>query len=161
MPLVSQRQVDIETRIWSSVAMQTLSNSYLAEISHQIAFLSAFLGGFSATFMATLLVVASSKRIAGWVVGSAATAACSFVVGAVASVTLTIGLHPDAPSNIAIGASSGTARIVSTLGFGIGVIALLTSVGLSGWIRSRQTGIATSAVSSISLVLVLWALGGF
>jgi hypothetical protein len=141
--------------------MQALSNSYLAEISQQLAFLGAFLGGFSATFLATLLVVASSKRMAGWVVGSAATAACSFVVAVIASVMLTIVLHPDVPSNVASGASTGTARIVSTLGFGIGVIALLVSVGLSGWVRSRQTGIATSAVASISLVLVLWALGGF
>ena len=141
--------------------MQTLSNSYLAEISRQLAFLSAFLGGFSATFLATLLVVASSKRVADWVVGSAATAACSFVVAVVASVMLTIVLHPDVPSNVASGSSIGTARIVSTLGFGIGVIALLVSVGLSGWVRSRQSGIATSVVSFISLVLVLWALGGF
>ena len=141
--------------------MQTLSNSYLAEISRQLAFLSAFLGGFSATFLATLLVVASSRRIAGWVVGSAATAACSFVVAVVASVMLTIVLHPDAPSNVGNGTSIESARIVSTLGFGIGVIALLVSVGLSGWVRSRQSGIVTSIVSVISLVLVLWALGGF
>lgn len=141
--------------------MQTLSNSYLAEISRQLAFLSAFLGGFSATFMATLLVVASSKRVASWVVGSAATAACSFVVAVIAAVMLTIVLHPDVPSNVASDASTGTARIVSTLGFAIGAISLLVSVGLSGWVRSRQTGIATSAVSAISLVLVLWALGGF
>ena len=141
--------------------MQILSDSYLAEISRQLAFLSAFLGGFSATFLATLLVVSSSKRIAGWVVCSAATAACSFVVAVIASVMLTIVLHPDVPVNVKSNASTETARIVSTLGFSIGVISLLVSVGLSGWVRSRQSGIVTSVVSFTSLILVLWAIAGF
>lgn len=141
--------------------MQSLSDSYLVEISRQLAFLSAFLGGFAATFLATLLVVASSRRIAGWVIGSAATAACSFVVSVISSVMLTIVLHPDVPTNVGSASSIDVARVVSTLGFGIGVISLLVSVGLSGWVRSRQSGIATSAVSSISLVLVFWAFGGF
>jgi len=107
--------------------MQILSNAYLAEISRQLAFLSAFLGGFSATFLATLLVLTSSKRITDWVVGSAAVAACSFVVAVIASVMLTVVLHPEVPSNVESSASIDTARIVSTLGLGIGVIALLVS----------------------------------
>jgi len=141
--------------------VQALSSSYLSEISRQLAFLGTFLGGFSATFLATLLVPGSSKRVAGWVIGSAAMASCSFVVSVIASVMLTIVLHPDVPSNVAGGASVGIARIVSAVGFGIGVMALLVSVGLSGWVRSRQTGIVTSAASLTSLVLVLWAMGGF
>ncbi len=141
--------------------MQTLPDSYLVEIARQFAFLSAFLGGFAATFLATLLVVGSAKRVADWVVGSAATAACSFVVAVIASVMLTIALHPDVPSNVASGSSVEIARVVSSLGFGAGVIALLVSVGLSGWVRSRQSGIATSTVSFISLVLVFWAFAGF
>ncbi len=141
--------------------MQSLPDSYLVELARQLAFLSAFLGGFAATFLVTLLVVESTRRIAGWVIGSAATAACSFVVAVIASVMLTTVLHPDVPTNVRSASSIETARIVSTLGFGIGVIALLVSVGLSGWIRSRQSGIMTSVVSFISLVLVSWALGGF
>ena len=141
--------------------MQSLPDSYLIELARQMAFLGAFLGGFAATFLATLLVVDSSKRIAGWVIVSSATAACSFVVAVIASVMLTIVLHPDVPSNISSGSSVGTARIVSSLGFGAGVFALLTSIGLSGWVRSRQTGIATSVISFVGLILVSWALGGF
>lgn len=141
--------------------MQPLPDSYLIELARQIAFLGAFLGGFAATFLATLLVVDSPKRIAGWVIGLAAAAACCFVVAVTASVTLTTVLHPDAPPNVRDGSSVETARIVSSLGFGAGVFALLTSVGLSGWVRSRQTGIATSAIAFISLILVSWALVGY
>ncbi len=141
--------------------MQTLPDGYLLEIARQFAFLSAFLGGFAATFLATLLVVASSKRVADWVVGTAAAAACSFVVAVIASVMLTVVLHPDVPVYIRDGASVLSARIVSGLGFGVGVIALLVSVGLSGWVRSRKSGIATSSVSGVGLILVIWAIAGF
>lgn len=141
--------------------MQSLPDSYLIELARQIAFLGAFLGGFAATFLATLLVVDSAKRIAGWIIGLAAAAACSFVVAVIAAVMLTTVLHPDVPLNVRDGASIGTARVITTLGFGAGVYALLASVGLSGWIRSRHTGIATSVISLVALILASWALGGF
>ena len=141
--------------------LQPLSDNYLIELARQLAFLGAFLGGFAATFLATLLIADSSKRIAGWVIGTAATAACGFVVAVIASVMLTTVLHPDAPSNVSSGAAIRVARIVSSLSFGAGVFALLASVGLSGWVRSRQTGIATSIISFVGLALVSWALGGF
>ncbi len=141
--------------------MQPLPSTYLTELARQMAFLGAFLGGFAATFLATLLLVGSGRRVASWVIGSSAAAACSFIVSVIASVALTTVLHPDVPINVREGASVETARVVSTLGFGVGVIALLASVGLCGWIRSRSSGIATSALALVSMILVLWALGGF
>lgn len=141
--------------------MQSLTDSYLIELARQIAFLSAFLGGFAATFLATLLMIKSSKRVAGLVIGFSATAACSFVVAVIASVMLISVLHPEAPINVSAGASTGVGRIVSTLGFAVGVYALLTSVGLSGWVRSRHTGISTSVVAFVGMVFVSWAIGGF
>jgi hypothetical protein len=141
--------------------MQSLADSYLIEIAQQLAFLGAFLGGFAATFLATLVVIDSPKRVVGWVVGTAAAAACSFVVAVLASVVLTTVLHPEVPANVRAESSVETARIVCTVGFLLGVIALLTSVGLSGWIRSRRSGIATSTFAGLGLVLVFWSLQGF
>ncbi len=141
--------------------MQPLPADYLAEISRQFAFLSAFLGGFAATFLATLLVIDSPKRVVNWVVGGAALAACGFVVAVIASVMLTVVLHPGAPLNVREGSSVEAARVVSALGFGVGVYALLFSVGLSGWVRSRESGIATTAAATAGLLLVSWAILGF
>ena len=141
--------------------MQPLSETYLVDLARQLAFLGAFLGGFAATFLATLLLVAPARRLAGWVVGSSAFAACSFVVTVVASVTMTTVLHPEAPRRVAAGASADVARLVSSGSFGLGVMALLVGVGLSGWLRSRNTGIATSIMALGSLILVIWATAGF
>lgn len=141
--------------------MQTLTNSYLAKIAVNLAFLSVFIGGVAATFLASLLMVEPSKRLADWVVGSAALAAGGFIFCVVASVMLTIALNPDAPSNVNSATSIDTGRIVSMLGFVFGLIGLLTSIGLSGWLRSRKSGITTSSICLISLLLVIWAIVGF
>jgi len=120
--------------------VQTLTNSYLAKIAVNLAFLSVFIGGVAATFLASLLMVEPSKRLADWVVGSAALAAGGFIICVVASVMLIIVLNPDAPSNVNSATSIDTGRIVSMLGFVFGLIGLLTSIGLSGWLRSRNLG---------------------
>ena len=141
--------------------MQPLPPNYLAEIARQIAFLSVFLGGFAATFLATLIVTNSAKKTADWSIGCSAIAASCFVVAVIASVMLTIVLHPEVPSNISAGSSVDKARVVFILGFGLGVYALLGSVGISGWIRSRKLGMVTSASAGLGVILVSWAFLGF
>lgn len=141
--------------------MQSLPSSYLAEMARQVAFISAFLGGFAATFLATLLVANPTRKSADWSIGCSAVAASCFVVAVIASVTQTVVLHPDAPANVTAGSSIDTARIVGTLGFGFGVYALLGSVGVSGWIRSRRMGLVTSVAAGAGAILVSWALVGF
>ncbi|NQZ89528.1 MAG: hypothetical protein HRT54_18285 [Colwellia sp.] len=141
--------------------MQALPSNYLVEIAQQIAFVSAFLGGFSATFLATLIVYSSSKKSTDWSIGCSAFAASCFIVAVVGSVMLTIVLHPEAPSNVSAGASINTARVVIFIGFALGLYALLCSIGISGWIRSRRTGIMTSTCAVLGVYFVTWAILSF
>lgn len=124
--------------------MQTLNPDYLVELARQFSFVCAFLGGFAATFMATLLVVSPSRRIGGWAIGASACAAVAFIVGALAASMLIVVLHPHAPANITGMSAVTTARVMSGMGFLIGIHALLAAIGLSGWLRSREVGIVTS-----------------
>ncbi len=140
--------------------MQPLASSYLVELARQLAFLSAVLGGFAATFLATLVAV-DARRPAAWVVGLAAAAACGFIVTVVASVAITVVLHPNAPAAVVRSTSVGTARVVSGASFSVGLLALLGAIGLSGWIRSRRVGLATTSTALVGIVLVFWAIGGF
>jgi small-conductance mechanosensitive channel len=143
------------------VQMQTLPLDYLAEIARQIAFLSAFLGGFAATSLATLVVANCPKRVVGWTIGCVAFSASGFVIAVIASVMLAVVLHPNAPSNVAASSSVTHARVVSVLAFALGIYALLLSLGMSGWIHSRRTGIATSLAAILGGVVVTWAILGF
>ena len=134
--------------------MQPLAPEYLAELGRQIATLSAFLGGFAAAFYGTLLMADRSHRIAGWAAGSAAIAAAAFVVAVVAATMLVIALHPGAPRIGARGGQGGFERVVAAVTFFMGIYALLASLGLSGWLRSRRLGIATSLGALVAAGLV-------
>lgn len=70
----------------------------------------------------------SSKRTANWTIGNAALAACCFIVAVIASVMITVVLHPHAPLSRSADTSVDTAGVVSTLGFIFSIYALLCSV---------------------------------
>lgn len=139
--------------------MQALPNNYLLEIARQLAFLSAFLGGFAATFLVTLLTLKSEKPIATWTIATSAVSACILIVAVVAAVMLSVILQPDAPAHIADDSAIMKGRVFTSLGFAIGILSLLASVGLSGWIRSKRTGIVTSAIAAVSFVAVMSVIG--
>ncbi|MDB5707703.1 MAG: hypothetical protein JWN66_4819 [Sphingomonas bacterium] len=133
--------------------MQHLAPAYLSTLATQIGSLSAFLGGFAATYLATFLTFGHRSRPAAVAIGGAVTSAVGFVVAVVASTMLIAALHPDAPAGA--GRLTGTAQVTMTLSFLVALIALLVSLGVSGWTRSRAIGWATSVAAGLGMVIVL------
>lgn len=133
--------------------MDNLSPAYLSALAVQIGGLSAFLGGFAATFLGTLLARRADGKTASLSIGFAVSSSVAFVVTVVASTALVAGLHPEAPSS-APAAGAGAARVLLVLGFLFGLYSLLASLALSGWARSRGTGLTTTIASGIGIVLV-------
>ncbi len=127
---------------------------FFAEIGRQIAFLSAFLGGFPATFLGILLQSPSSRRHVGWAAGAAAVASASFILAVISGTALAVVFHPDAPSGIAKPSFVPQVRTLIVITFAIGIYSTLLSLGLSGWIRSRQLGIVTSLAALVSAIIV-------
>ncbi|AHM60486.1 hypothetical protein D770_11145 [Flammeovirgaceae bacterium 311] len=139
--------------------MVILNPEYLAEIARQLAFVSAFLGGFAATFLATLLFVNSPKKAAGWAIAGASFSASAFIVAVIALIMLVVNLNPEA---LSVSESSLlAARVVGMLSFMAGAYSLLASIGISGWLRSRKTGLATSIPAGMAALLITWAITGF
>jgi len=133
---------------------EVLSNEQLLGITEQLILLSAFLGGFSATFLAAILVFDPKKNIAIWVVGLSAVSACSFVVCATSSIALVNGLQAIQEELETGLVTLQSARIISGLSMAIGLFSLLASIGVSGWLRNKKTGIATSSVAAIAIIIV-------
>lgn len=133
---------------------QPVNVEFLAEIGRQIASLSAFLGGFAATFLGILLQSPSSRRYVGWAAGAAAVASASFILAVISGTALAIVFHPGAPPGIAKPEFVPQVRTLIVITFAIGIYSTLLSLGLSGWIRSRQLGIVTSIAALISAVIV-------
>jgi hypothetical protein len=132
------------------------SAAYLTMAAGQMGSISAFLGGFAATFLATLLIVPSRSRAAGVTIGGAAVSSVGFIVCVVGATTLVGGLHPDAPRGYNGADYLARVHVLMTLGFLVGMLALLCSVATSGWIRSRTMGRVTTGVSLAGLAAILF-----
>jgi len=140
--------------------MEPLAPDDLLELGRQMAFLSAFLGGFAATFLATLLPHAPGRRSACWTVAASALSAVAFVVAVLAGTMLSVTLHPHAPAHVTSPGALERARLLGVVSFLVGIFALLTAVGCSGWIRSRRAGLFTSLTAAVGAVCALAILAG-
>lgn len=130
--------------------------NYIIAVAEQLSFVSAFLGGISATILVTIVVFTSDKRSVSWIVSSSALAACSLLIAVVASWRLTILLSPEIPFQ----ANSTIIKVLwngMLIGYGIGFLSLLASIGLSGWLRSKRDGIITTTISVIAVVFFILA----
>lgn len=135
--------------------MTDLDPKYIIAVAEQLSFVSAFLGGISATILVTIIVFASSKRSVNWIVSTSAIAACSLLIAVVASWRLLIILHPQFPLPV----DQGVVKVLwfgMLAGYSIGFLSLLASIGLSGWIRSKRDGIITSAIAIIAMLFFVF-----
>jgi len=133
----------------------------MAEFCRQFAFVSSVLAGFAFAFYGTLLVAAREHRAGAW-------AAFFAVAASVAFLPVTLGMtfgavraanqaRESSVSNLAADPQIG---LLSML-FLSGVVFLLASFGISGWMRSRGLGIATTSLSLIGALAVFAALRPF
>lgn len=109
----------------------------------QLALVSSVLGGFSFTFLSALLVFGTEKKIKFWLVLGFALASMCFLLSAVGWSLL--GLHK--PTE---GMESHHQSLVKLLI--LGLVTIIASLGLSGWLNGRKTGIATCAISIPALL---------
>ena len=134
--------------------MEQMSPAYIGALASQLASLSAFLGGFAATFLATLLTLGHQSRLMTITIGLAVTSAVAFIVTVVAATMLTAIYHPAAPAFMTAMATSWP-RIIMSLGFTIGSMSLLASLGCSGWTRSRAIGWTTTVAATVGATLIV------
>ena len=135
--------------------MHPLKAEFLGEAARQIAFVSAFLGGFAATFLGILLQSPNSRRHVGWAAGAAAVASASFILAVVSGSLIGLVVNPGAPPDLTKPTLLPPLRLLMAITFIVGINSSLLSLGLSGWVRSRPLGIVTSVAAFVSAVIVL------
>jgi hypothetical protein len=132
----------------------------MAEFYRQFAFVSSVLAGFAFTFYGTLLMASPKHRVGGW-------AAFMAVAASVAFLPVTLGTTFSAAKAADVATQGGTHSITPadlsqlalySMLFLLGVLFLLASFGLSGWMRSRRLGIATTVLAGFGLVATFFAL---
>lgn len=134
--------------------MLTLSNDYINALATQIIFISVFLGGFSATLLVTLLVADNECKMMKVLIVSAASAAILFIIATFAMTKLVMVTTPGFPMKIGE-EEMKSARVFGTLAHMGGILALMFTVGASGWLKSRHLGIATTTLGAIGFIAIV------
>ena len=133
----------------------------MAELFRQFAFVSSVLAGFAFAFYGTLLVAAREHRAGAW-------AAFFAVAASVAFLPVTLGMTFSAvraasqPKELSVSTAAADPQIaLLSMLFLSGVVFLLASFGISGWMRSRGLGIATTTLSLLGALAAFAALRPF
>ncbi|MCW8093083.1 hypothetical protein [Alteromonas sp. ASW11-130] len=136
--------------------MIELNHNYVIAVAEQLSFVSAFLGGISATILVTIVVFTSPNKSVSGMVASSALAACSLLIAVVASWRLIILLHPTLPISV----EPSLIKVLwnaMLMGYGLGFLSLLVSIGLSGWLRSRKSGLITTCIALVAVLFFVVA----
>ena len=132
----------------------------MAEYYRQFAFVSSVLAGFAFTFYATLLAIDRQKRAVSWAALLTVTASICFLavtLGTTFAAARVAALPAGAPLPFLIQAQQAPLSVL----FLAGILLLLGSFALGGWIRSRRLGLATTIVSVCGALVILFALSPF
>ena len=132
--------------------MVELSLEYWNNLSSQFILVSVFLGGFSIALTANLLVSKSETRLYNVILRLATTSSGGFLTTVFAMTNILMVTTEGYPA-IVTQSDLNTPRIIGFLGYLVGVFSLLSIIGLSGWTKSKGTGIFTTVVSAITLIL--------
>lgn len=129
----------------------------MVELFRQLAFITAILGGFAITFLSVLLTASATHRMVDWIVGVTTAAAACFVLSALgATFGAVIASYADPlPSDV-----EALHEPLSLLFLG-GTVLLFTVLGMSGWIRSRRLGMATTVIAALGLIGSLFVMAPF
>ena len=123
----------------------------MAEFYQQFAFINAILGGFAFSFLGVLLTVDSKHRVVSWITAITAGAAACFIIATLGATFSGIAVIAAAAKEVPLSASLLALRKPMSLIFLGGVLLLLVSLGMSGWLRSRILGIVTTIIAILAV----------
>jgi hypothetical protein len=133
----------------------------MAEFYRQFAFVSSVLAGFAFAFYGTLLVAAREHRAGAWAAFFAVAASVSFLPVTL-GMTFNAAHAANQPTELNVSTASADPQIaLLSMLFLSGVVFLLASFGISGWMRSRGLGIATTSLSLLGAFAAFAALRPF
>jgi len=134
--------------------MEEMSFEYWNKLADQIIMISSLLGGFSIAVIANFLVSDKNTRLTRNIM-KAAVLAASFFLASVFAMTKVLMMTTD---GFPLKMTEGDLRVPSLIG-GIallfGIISLIMMISLSGWTKSKKTGIFTTVVGFLTLILIL------
>ena len=130
------------------------------EYYRQFAFVSSVLAGFAFTFYAALLAMNRESRAASVASLLTVTASVCFLIVTLAT-TFSAAYMARLPPGSELPPALAAQLSPISIAFSFGILLMLASFGLGGWIRSRRVGFATTAVAVVGVIGVCFALWPF
>jgi len=134
--------------------MLELQPEYLNKIANQLIVISSLLSGFSIAVMANLLVTKSEMKISNSILKVTTVAAASFLITVFVMTKIMMMTTEGYPLKFE-NSDLGFIKIVGFATFVIGIISLSVLIALSGWTKSKKTGIFTTIIGILTLIMIL------
>jgi hypothetical protein len=139
----------------------------LADLFRQLAFISALIGGFAFAFLGVLLTVPSRSRIVEWTAGMATATVAGLMICVIGWTLMASDVITSTPAKasaeefLKVALKLNRMHSLLSLLFIAGMLLFLASLGLSGWVRSRALGIASSVIALLAAVGLMLVLSPF
>jgi hypothetical protein len=121
----------------------------MEESIKQLALVSSVLGGFSFTFLSAVLLSNTEMKVKFWLIIGFMIASMCFLLSALGWSM--IDLNKDI-NGIQLHHQSLVKLLL------LGLISIIISLGLSGWLNNKKTGIATSAIGLFTLLFLIFGI---
>lgn len=138
--------------------MLELSPEYLNKIASQLIMISSLLSGFSIAVIANLLVYKSKNRITN-IILKVTTIAAGCFLATVFAMTKIVMMTTEGYPFKTIESDFTFPKLIGFSTFILGIITLSIIIGLSGWTKSRRTGIFTTIVGILTFLIIVINLG--
>ena len=131
-----------------------ISLEYWNELAKQIILISSLLTGFSITVIANLLVSDKNDQLTNRILKTATLSAGCFLVSVFAMIQISMmttkgGYLTNVNEN-----DFFLPRVIGMVTFMLGLFSLTLLISLSGWPKSKKTGIFTTVVGILTLLLI-------
>ncbi|KXX70852.1 hypothetical protein [Flammeovirga sp. SJP92] len=134
--------------------MKQIPLVYWNELARQVILMSSLLGGFSIAITANLLVYKSKHRYTRLILKASTSAASCFLISLFSMTKILMMSTKGYPIEVE-DSDWFYPRTMGTLTMFLGIISLTFIIGLSGWTKSKNTGIFTSIIGTITLLVIL------
>lgn len=121
----------------------------MEESVKQLALVSSVLGGFSFTFLSAVLLFSTGKRVKFWLI-------IGFMIASMCFLLSALGWSMIDLNREVTDIQSHHQSLVKLLL--LGLVSIIVSLGLSGWLSNRKTGIATSAIGLCALIFLIFGI---
>ncbi|OEK04947.1 hypothetical protein [Roseivirga misakiensis] len=134
--------------------MIELPFDYWNKLAAQLIITCAFLGGFSIAITANLIINKSNDKLHNRILKASTVSSGGFLITIFAFTKILLLTTEGYPFDVTEN-DINIPRIIGMITYLIGIISILTVIALSGWTKSRKTGIFTTIVGIITFILIL------